>query len=262
MRWGSRGGLAIVPEPRTDYRGVDHYAGHSVYNGLALYFLDLATDEAAGLPGSLQPRPLPAERPQGMRMLDPRGARISAISDGSTWIGVHAIASHLGDVRYGIGLLAAKQRTTAGWVDLQRPLPLLDAQTAVRVGPCLVRSGRRPACTRLAHATVGRRTITLTGPLPETSRAMWWQAELVRGGVSLRWRARRGDHWRYVVFRPSGDGANASGSGATWVPPRSALIQALPGLFHSAADPDIDGTALRWRTARNGQTGVILRAPN
>lgn len=270
---GSRGGFAIVPEPRSDYRGVDRYASHVIYNGLTLFWLRLASDRAAGISARLPVRPVPSRR-GAMRFSDPTGTSLETVRVGRLWIAVHRAATHDVDPRYDWGLLAVKhQRPDGRWVDVipQRPIQeIVDGRRppAPRMGPFPVDAAGRP----LAAPTITRTTpvaggVRLTGTVATAAgpQALTWEIRIRDGGVRIAFRPPAGGRWGMLLLR--GDGAPAVGGWVptvrtdhgAWVLPAGTTLRRRPGALHGAARPDLWGTDARWTAAPGALQVVWLR---
>lgn len=133
----TRLGLPIVPRRGPDAfspRGVD--SRPMVFNGLALYLLNVAAD-AAGSGQRATGGQLPLDRDGAF--VDPAQARFAAVRRGDVWFAVHA-RRNPPDLRYDSGLVAAKFLTPRGWIDLVPPRPfVLDGRATA--GPLIMRGG-------------------------------------------------------------------------------------------------------------------------
>ena len=136
---GAQVGFTLVPgaEGRTSYAGIDHYANAVTYNGLALFFLNLAADAARRAPAA--GGPLPAQRGR-MTFADPRASGIAVVRRGDVWFAVHDAQTHPTDLRYDFGLLRLKVRVRGRWADVLERRPLTEGPLAGRdsAGPALL----------------------------------------------------------------------------------------------------------------------------
>jgi hypothetical protein len=123
------------------------------YNGLAMFALTAARDALRGVPGRTRVRQPPAARPaRGER---PRRDGLGIVSDGRTWMAVHAIRRNTSDLRHDLGLLALERRAGRRWRDLlaARPRTETTAET-----------GRADAAAR--RGSRSRRRATTCGSAP------------------------------------------------------------------------------------------------
>jgi hypothetical protein len=132
-------GLPIVPRRGEDAfspKGLDGRA--MVFNGIAIYLLNVAADSA---PARERPaEPLPADSDGSF--VDAEQGGFATVRRGDVWFAVHGKPDEP-DLRSDFGLVAAKWRPpTGGWIDVVRPRPLAydPAETA---GPVIERGGRR-----------------------------------------------------------------------------------------------------------------------
>jgi hypothetical protein len=151
-------GFLLVPgaETRTTYAGIDHYANAVTYNGLALFFLNLAADAARGAPAA--GGALPSQR-GGMAFVDPGASGVAAVRHGDLWFAVHDGMTHPTDLRYDFGLLRLKVREDGRWTDVLERRPLTEGAGVPKDsgGPVLL-TGAGPALPE-GRISVDRRGV-------------------------------------------------------------------------------------------------------
>jgi MYXO-CTERM domain-containing protein len=170
-----------------------------VFNGLALYLLNVAADQPAA--HSPQPAGLPSDRDSVF--VDRGQARFAAVRRGDVWFAVHARRDPP-DLRYDSGLIAGKWRSPSGrWVDFVAPRPfVLDAgETA---GPVILRG------SRTLHPAEGPISVARGGTV--TAGSVRFRPE--SRGVTVSLSARRGDTVAYTTYGPA---ATSSPPGRTRV---------------------------------------------
>ncbi len=281
---GARGGLAVVPEPRSDYRGVDRYASHVVYNGLALLWLGVAADRAASLAPDLPGRRIPARRSPDLRFVDgsSTGTNLTVVRRGRLWIAIHRRPTHPVDPRYGWGLLKVAWRDGAGrWVELMPQRPLQEIHGAARppatglaLGPLPVDDAGRP----LGEPTVAESRsipggVAMTGTAPTAdggTTPVAWSIAIRGGAVRITVRAQRAGRWSLLPVRtrrargPLAGGARPvlrAEAGATWSLPRGARVRPFGGALHSAWHADLWADRATWTAAAGHEQVVRLRPP-
>lgn len=265
-------GVRIVPRRG---RGAHRRAGIDVstiaFNGLTVYFLNLAAD-AAATSRSSSTAALTADRSGGF--LDPDQAGLAAVRHGDVWYAVHRRRTSL-DARYDFGLIALKLRGRNGaWRDVLRPRPK-GGQTA---GPVIfTREGIRllPYGDTISLGKGGR--VIVRGrfePGNEVKRARsdafrfarsaTWRFTPLARGAKVSFRARRGDRVVLTTYLPAGrahsNGASVwdSASRAT-TRPRPAQIRWRRG-FASCCDARLVAADMVVRPRRSGVVTYSVRA--
>lgn len=251
-----------------DYRGIDHYANTVVYNGLALFGLNLAADAAAAGP-AVAGGPLTADGDG--HFLDPQRTRFAAVRHGDLWYAVHE-RQQRGDLRDDFGLVALKKRDADGhWSDLLRPRPLTFG--AGSAGPVLIQGGHRglPYGRRIAVGRDG--VVTVSGGFREAS-GRWLRGEVrfrfapVGGdGVRLTFPARAGDRIELTTFLPAGQAEllshNATGDreSIAEASPRPAAVR-IGGNYASCCDARLVAARMTIRPTADGPVTYMVSARN
>jgi hypothetical protein len=266
-------GLNIAPRlgqrgASRDYRGIDHYANTVVYNGLALFGLNLAADAAAAGP-AVAGGPLTADGDGDF--LDPQRTRFAAVRHGDLWYAVHE-RQQRGDLRDDFGLVALKKRDADGrWHDLLRPRPLTFGEGSA--GPVLIQGGHRglPYGRRIAVGRDG--VVTVSGGFREAS-GRWLRGE-VRfrfapvgdDGVRLTFPARAGDRIELTTFLPAGQAEllshNSAGDGQSIAEasPRPAAVS-IGGSYASCCDAKLVAARMTIRPTTDGPVTYTVSARN
>ncbi|MDX8152253.1 hypothetical protein SK069_11650 [Patulibacter brassicae] len=281
---GARGGLAVVPEPRSDYRGVDRYASHLVYNGLALLWLGIAADRAAGLAPDLPGRRTPARRSADLRFVDgaSAGTNLTVVRRGRLWIAIHQRSTHPVDPRYGWGLLKVAWRDDAGrWVELTPQRPLQEIHGAARppasrlaLGPLPVDAAGRPLgepTIAASRSIAGGVAMTGTAPTADGGTTpVTWSIAIRDGAVRIAVRAARAGRWSLLPVRtrrargPLAGGARPvlrAEAGATWSLPAGARVRSFGSALHSAWHADLWADRVTWTAAAGREQVIRLRPP-
>ena len=183
-------GLPIVPRRGEDAfspKGVD--GRPMVFNGIAIYLLNVAADAAPRR--ERRGKPLPADSDGAF--VDPEQAGFAAVRRGDVWFAVHAKPDRP-DLRNDFGLVAAKWRSPSGtWVDIVRPRPLAydPDETA---GPVIERDGRR-----ILPGGDGSLDVRRNG----TVVASGIRFRPVERGVRMSLQAQKGDVVTYTAYLPA-----------------------------------------------------------
>jgi hypothetical protein len=265
-------GLWIVPalgiDPVAGLRGLDHYAGASVYCGLTLVALGWVLDALGG--GDVAPGSLPADVAGGASV--GRGeAELGTVRDGDTWFAVKRACSRADfpdDLRYDFGLLALKRPAAGGgFADLLPIRPRTEKQRD-SAGPVLQAAGG-PGLPHGQDLRVAGSTVTVTGGFLGGDGG--WRRRGVTftfapdgaGGVRLRFDAKAGDRFEHSVFfvdRGAGPSADATSvaDGAL-----RAASDALHGVafergYASDAEPKLVRARLDLRAAADGPLEVSV----
>ena len=192
-------GVAIVPayqsDPLTRFEGVDPYANVATYAGLAAMALTWLAQT--------DPGPASAALPTGGHAQDRGNGAFATATAHGTWLAVRAHGHRSGDPRYDFGLVAAKRRTVAGWVDLvaHRPAP---GTAAAPIGPLLTVGGvtGRPDGETVRVTRSG--TIVVTGGWRRPGGGWLRRARFTfrptATGVVVTMPVRGGDQLSYSVF--------------------------------------------------------------
>lgn len=252
-------GFRLVPdaERRTGYAGIDHYANAVTYNGLALFFLDLAADAARAAPAARGA--LPSQRSR-LAFADPRASGVAAVRHDGVWFAVHDAQTHPTDLRYDFGLLRLKVLGGDGrWTDLLERRPLTEGAGVVEdsAGPVLLTRGG-PALPE------GRLSVDRSGTV--RIRGGWRRAgRLVRratftfapraAGVSLHVTGvHAGDRLRMLAFTAgaatTGRRQLSAGALKLRVSEDLSRVRTLPGGFASATAEQLAGYELIARVRR------------
>lgn len=260
-------GLWIVPalgiDPVAGLRGLDGYAGASVYNGLTLVALEWAIAQMHSQ--TRDPGPLPADEPSAYR-LSRREGELGLVRSGASWFAVKRATSRAdfqGDLRYDFGLVAFKRRTGGGWDDLMPLRPRTKGERPDSAGPVLRRGSTRAAAYGRRMRVDGDGVVRIGGGF--MTRAGTW----LRSGVTFRFEpdgdgvrmtfgARAGERFEFSAFFRAG--------GAPPVPePRGVTDGALrvrcsepvdvaldPEPYASGADPALVRARMTFRAAADG----------
>jgi hypothetical protein len=248
-----------------DYLGIDHYANTVVYNGLALFGLNLAADAAAAGP-TVAGGPLTADGDR--HFLDPQRTRFAAVRHGDLWYAVHE-RQQRGDLRDDFGLVALKQRSADGaWRELLRPRPLTFGPGSA--GPVLVQGSHRGLPYGRSIAVGRDGVVTVSGGFREAS-GRWLRGEVrfrfapVGGnGVRLSFPARRGDRIELTTFLPAGkaellsEKAVGDGTSVAEATPRPAAVSLESG-FASCCDAKLVGARMTIRGSSDGPVTYTVR---
>jgi hypothetical protein len=249
---------AMTPAPFSQPAGVEGYVSVTNYAALTA----VALSWLGARPPSAGPRP---PRAAGIAFAAGRDAFATARRRG-VWFAVRergARAGH-GDLRSDFGLVALEHRVGGRWQRLlwlrpRTPGPLDSA------GPVLTTHGRTgyPEGTRIARAGAG--TVVVRGGWRDR-RGRWlrratFRFSVVRGGVRLTFRVRRGDRIAYSVFAPL-----ARSDGAAVVDGRARTRISLPSRlslragYASAETSALTRATLAGTARRAGRVTVVVRA--
>ena len=238
-------GFDVVPgaSRRTTAAGIDPYVHTVAYNGLALFALTAARDALRRVPGRTRVRKPPAAR--ALAVSDAGATGLGIVSDGRTWMAVHAIRRNPSDLRHALGLLALERRAGRRWRDLLAPRPRTEV-TAETAAPMLLRDG-------VALAPTGHDLRVRTGRVRFTAdyrqgrklvRRVTLTYAITRKGARLTLTgAKRGDAFRLLAFTPAGTGRGRrrglDAAGARWRFDRPVAVRRLAG-YNSAAVERLD----------------------
>lgn len=216
------GGLSIVPRRltrRSGYRGLDGYASMVTYEGLTLFALNLAADQAwrsRASGASAATGPLTADADG--HFVDPEKTRFAAVRRGDVWFAVHSRQVRR-DLRLDFGLVALKRALPGGrWEEVLRPRPLT-LRRVESAGPVLMRGRDRgyPYGRRISVRPDG--AVAVRGGF-RTSDGRWlrqgvrFRFEPIEGGVRVVFRGRRGDRFRFLTFLPAREARRGGGGAA------------------------------------------------
>ena len=186
-------GLPVVPRSGRyahSRRGVDGRG--MVFNGLALYLLNVAADEAPERDAPAAPLPADADG----AFVDPDQNGFAAVRRGDVWFAVRKQPDEP-DLRNDFGLVAAKWRSPSGrWVDVVRPRPF-EEDADETAGPVVERGGERLPLGGPTIAVSRRGSVRVDGPVP-------LRFAPVERGVRISLRADRGDVVTYTAYLPEG----------------------------------------------------------
>jgi hypothetical protein len=203
-------GLWIVPalalDPVSGLRGLDHYAGASVYCGLTLVALGWVLDALGGR--DVAPGEIGGDAGSAVSLS--RGeAELAMVRDDDAWFAVKRACSRSDfpdDLRYDFGLIALKRSTGSGdWHDLLPIRPRTEHQRD-SAGPMLLGAGapafpHGQSMTVREDGTVVVRGGFLAGDGEWRRRGVSFAfARAGAGAVRLRFDAVAGDRFEYSVF--------------------------------------------------------------
>lgn len=264
-------GVNIAPRLKDpaarDYAGIDHYANAVVYNGLTLFALELAGDEAAsGRGGATGADPLPADH--NGRFVDPERTRFAAVRRNDVWYAVHE-RQQRPDLRDDFGLVAVKYRGPDGdWRDVLRPRPFTAG--ADSAGPVLL-VGRRRALpygdrmqTRPGGVVVVRGGFRIPGG-HRIRRGVSFRYTPTKRGVRVSFRARRGDRLLFRTFLAADQAKRTKGRGVSdrasiaRVSPTPARISFERG-FASCCDRRLVAGRMTLTASRAGRVNYTVEA--
>jgi hypothetical protein len=226
--------------------GLDRYAGAAAYNGLTLIALGWMAETQTVPPVGTAA----AAGPQGGAVIEADNSDFSVSRTATSWFAVKQgqTPGVRDDLRYDVGLVAAKVLRDGAWRDLVPLRPISHTGRTESAGPLLLRGGRTgiPVGVR---SSVTKRGSVLVGGGWRTSDRKW-----LRRGVTFRWTpvpcgvrltfpARRGDRISIGAFLP---GASAVVEGAAMVAgpvrvtvdPAPRSMRFTPG-YASGSDPAI-----------------------
>jgi len=251
------------------YAGIDHYANTVVYNGLSLFALELAADEAAADAQREAPPATGAAKLQADgdgHFVDRDRARFATVRRRAIWFSVHE-RQQRADLRDDFGLVALKQRRGDRWVDLLRPRPL--TQGADSAGPILLAGRERglPFGERLDVSKSG--VVTVVGGF-RTARGrvlrdgVEFRFEPLSDGVRVSVPGRAGDRFQFQTFLPHAQARKRSGGGAderssATTDPAPAAVELVDG-FASCCDRELVAARATVRLERAGPVSHSIRA--
>lgn len=265
-------GIRIVPRRGRrahSKRGID--VSTIAFNGLTVYFLNLAADAAAASRSSSSAA-LTADR--NGAFLDPAQAGLAAVRRGNVWYAVHRRRTSL-DARYDFGLLALKLRGRRGaWRDLLRPRPkggqtagpVIFEREGVRLLPYgdTISLGKGGSVIVRGRFEPGNEVRRARSDAFRFARPATWRFAPLARGAKVSFRARRGDRVVLTTYLPAGqahtDGASVwdSTSRAT-TRPRPARIRWRRG-FASCCDVRLVAADMIVRPRRSGVVTYTLSA--
>jgi len=260
-------GLWIVPalarDPVAGLRGLDGYAGASVYNGLTLVGLEWALARMRGQ--RREAGALAADRPGAVRM-SRREGELALVRTASAWFAVKRATSRSdfpNDLRYDFGLVALKQSGGggAGWVDLL-PLRPRTKDRPDSAGPVLLEGNRRALPYGRRMKVDGDGVVKIGGGFM-TQTGEWLRSGITfrfapdDGGVRLTFRAEARERFEYSAFFRKGAAAPAvDDHGVTGDDLRvhcSEPVEVeLEDGYSSGAEPRLVRARLRFRAAAGG----------
>jgi hypothetical protein len=251
-------GFDVVPgvSRRTTTAGLDPYVHTVAYNGLALFALTAARDALRRVPGRTRVRKPPAAR--ALAVSDPGATGLGIVSDGRTWMAVHAIRRNTSDLRHDLGLLALERRAGRRWRDLLAARPRTET-TADTAAPMLLRDG-------IALVPTGHDLRVRTGRVRFTAdyrqgrklvRRVTLTYALTRKGARFTLSgAKRGDAFRLLAFTPAGTGRGRKrgldAAGARWRFDRPVAVRRLAG-YNSAPVERLDAIEAVVTVPRSGR---------
>ena len=264
-------GLWIVPalarDPVAGLRGLDHYAGASVYCGLTLVALNwligaLGTRDVA--PGEI------GADTAGAATLSRGEAQLALVRDDDAWFAVKRACSRADfpdDLRYDFGLIALKGPAGGGWHDVMPIRPRTEQQRD-SAGPVLQGAGG-PGFPHGQSMTVANGTVTVTGGFLSANgdwrrrNAAFAFAPVAGGGVRLRFPAQAGDEFEYSVFFVDGGAAPQSDATSVFDATLRASSDALQSVafedgYASDAEPKLVRARMTLRAAAAGPLNVIV----
>jgi hypothetical protein len=267
-------GLWIVPalgkDPVAGLRGLDHYAGASVYCGLTLVALGWVLDALGG--GDVTPGPLPADA-AGAAALSRGEAELGTVRDGNTWFGVKRACSRADfpdDLRYDFGLIALKRLAGGAGAESADLMPIRPRTELQRdsAGP-LLQAAAGPGFPHGQDLRVQGSEVIVTGGFLGGDGE--WRRRGVTftfapdgaGGVRLQFDATAGDRFEHSVFfvdhgaNPAADATSVSDGTL-----RTAS-DALHGVvfedgYASDAEPKLIRARLDLRAAADGPLAVTV----
>ena len=263
-------GMWIVPalakDPQAGGRGMDGYAGASVYCGLTLVALGWALDAMGDTP---PPAGAIAADAEGGARVSRGESEVAVARAGDVWLAVKAAPSlevWPQDLRYDFGVVALKRRGAAGWTDLV-PIRPRTHEEPDSAGPVLRgEGGGRPAGEGMEVRGDG--TVVVQGGFRARDGA--WRRRggaftfaPAADGVRLTFPARADDRFELSVFFA---GAPVH-VGATTVADATLAVEsdALTGAtfedgYASGAEPRLVRARLALRAAADGPLSVRLRS--
>ena len=267
-------GLWIVPalalDPVAGLRGLDHYAGASVYCGLTLVALNWLIDALGGR--DLAPGEIGTDAP-GAVSLSRGEAELAVVRRDDAWFAVKRACSRADfpdDLRYDFGLIALKRPDAGGhWHDLLPIRPRTEQQRD-SAGPML-QSGGPPgfphgqSMSVHADGTVVVRGGFLAGDGSWRRRGVSFSfAPAAGGGVRLRFDAQGADRFEYSAFfvddvgpGPQSD-ATSVFDGALRATSPALQSVAFERRYASGAAPKLVRARLSLRAAADGPLDVTI----
>jgi hypothetical protein len=264
-------GLWITPALALDHsaglRGLDGYAGATVYNGLTLVALEWALERMRS--ARRDAGELAADRPAAYR-LSRREGELALVRTGATWFAVKRATSRADfpqDLRYDFGLVAFKRDHGGGWTDLM-PLRPRTKERPDSAGPVLHKGNRRalPYGRRLRIGDDG--TVRIGGGF------MLDSGEWLRSGVTFRFEpdgedvrmtfgALRGERFEFsAFFREGAKPPTAESHGVSDEELRARCSEpielSVEEGYSSGADPKLLRARLRFRAGADGPVWISL----
>ena len=261
-------GLRITPALGIDMdaglKGLDGYAGASVYNGLTLVMLEWALAAMSGRRrGTAE---IAADRSMAVR-ISRREGELAIVRRGPAWWAIKRATSRADfpdDLRYDFGLDVLKVLGPGGWVDAM-PLRPRTKGKPDSVGPVLLRGNRRgfPYGRRMrveredGVVRIGGGFMTAAGDWLRSGVTFRWEPE--DDGVRLSFGAERGERFEYsAMFR----GAPVATSGGA-ADDDSAVRVSEPvddvdfdAGYSSGADPRLVRARVRFKSAADGPVSI------
>jgi len=266
-------GLWIVPalarDPVAGLRGLDGYAGASVYNGLTLVGVEWALARMRGQ--QREAGALAADRPGAVRM-SRREGELALVRTGSAWFAVKRATSRAdfpNDLRYDFGLVALKESDGAGtgWTDLL-PLRPRTKDRPDSAGPILLKGNRRalPYGRRMkldddGVVRIGGGFMTQTGEWLRSGVTFRFAPD--DGGVRLTFGAHARERFEYSAFFREGAAALAvEDHGVTGGDLRVSCSEPveveLEDGYSSGTDPRLVRARLRFRAAAEAPVWISV----
>jgi hypothetical protein len=189
--------------------GLDTYAGAPSMGGIALAMLNFAIERSST--GELT-RPLAADAALSRRLSAGRST-FAVVRAGRVWYAVKLKGSRQtrwrGDLRYDFGLIAGKLWRRKGWTDVVPLRPRTISTTRDSTGPRLITRSGRIGFPDGRSMRFTRRGATRMSALFRTAsghslRRVTFRYAPTRCGVSLSFRARRGDRYELSYFFEGG----------------------------------------------------------
>ncbi len=263
-------GLWIVPalarDPVAGLRGLDGYAGASVYNGITLVALEWAIARMRGQ--QREPGPLSADAPGAFR-ISRREGELALVRTGESWFAVKRATSRAdfpGDLRYDFGLDALK-RDDGAWTDLVPLRPRTKGDRPDSAGPILLK-GNRAGLPYGRRMRVGDDGVVRIGGGFMTAAGAWLRSGVTfrfapdGEGVRLTFAAKAGERFECSAFFRSGPAPPAAqpdgvSDGALQVRcSEPVAVEIDPEPYASGADPELVRARLRFRAAADGPVWI------
>jgi hypothetical protein len=266
-------GLWIVPalarDPVAGLRGLDHYAGASVYCGLTLVALNWLIAALGGR--DVAPGQIAGDTPSAAALS--RGeAQLAVVRHDDAWFAVKRACSRADfpdDLRYDFGLITLKGAGAgAGWHDVLPIRPRTD-QRRDSAGPVLQDAGGPGFPHGQTMSVDGGGTVTVSGGFLGGT-GDWRRrgvafafAPVAGGGVRLRFPAQAGDEFEYSVFFVDAAPGPQSDPTSVFDGTLRATSAALDGVafedgYASDAEPKLVRARLTLRAAAAGPVDVTV----